>query len=367
MSPFPAVDPIPVPAPIWLIKLLHIVTMALHFVAIQMLVGGLLVALLLHLFGRSGSSRTSAAALARRLPIVMTYVINLGVPPLLFAQVLYGRALYTSSVLIGSWWIAVIPLLMACYWSLYQFSGRLDKGRSGWWFGGAAFVLAGLIAQIYSSNMTLMLRPEAWAAMYQSSPAGVHLPSGDPTMPWRLLTFFCGALLTAGLWMIWLAGRSTFEAEDARFLRTLGGRLAAVMAVVEIGVVRQLAASQPAAVRSALDGDAIAQGSAFAWMAAIALVVLAGSLAGFTRVLSGWLPWAALLVAVVRTGAIAVYRDALRDQTLLTQGFDVWQRNVATNWGVVGLFLALFIGGLAAAGWLVSVVARANRVMEKTA
>ncbi len=28
----------------------------------------------------------------------MTYVINLGVPPLLFAQVLYGRAIYTSSV-----------------------------------------------------------------------------------------------------------------------------------------------------------------------------------------------------------------------------------------------------------------------------
>ena len=36
-----------------------------------------------------------------RLTVVMTFVINLGVPPLLFAQVLYGRALYTSSVLIG--------------------------------------------------------------------------------------------------------------------------------------------------------------------------------------------------------------------------------------------------------------------------
>ena len=145
----------------------------------------------------------------------MTYVINLGVPPLLFAQVLYGRALYTSSVLIGSWWIAVIPLLMACYWSLYQFSGRLDKGRSAWWYGGAAFVLAGLIAQIYTSNMTLMLRPEAWAAMYQTSPAGAHLPSGDPTLPWRLLTFFCGALLTSGLWMLWLGGHANVEAADA--------------------------------------------------------------------------------------------------------------------------------------------------------
>ena len=39
-----------------------------------------------------------ARALARRLTVVMTYVINLGVPPLLFAQVLYGRALYTSSI-----------------------------------------------------------------------------------------------------------------------------------------------------------------------------------------------------------------------------------------------------------------------------
>jgi hypothetical protein len=48
--------------------------------------------------------------MARRLPIVMTYVINLGVPPLLFTQVLYGQALYTSSVLIGLWLISVIAI-----------------------------------------------------------------------------------------------------------------------------------------------------------------------------------------------------------------------------------------------------------------
>ena len=47
----------------------------------------------------------TARALARRLTVVMTFVINLAVPPLLFAQVLYGRALYTSSVLIGLYWI----------------------------------------------------------------------------------------------------------------------------------------------------------------------------------------------------------------------------------------------------------------------
>ena len=101
MQAFPAVDPIPLPAPIWLFKLLHIVTLALHFVAVEMLLGGLLLAVLFSLFRSSPGSLVIARALARRLTVVMTYVINLGVPPLLFAQVLYGRALYTSSVLIG--------------------------------------------------------------------------------------------------------------------------------------------------------------------------------------------------------------------------------------------------------------------------
>lgn len=130
MNPFPAVDPIPLPAPIWLFKLLHIVTLSLHFVAVEMLLGGLLLAVGLSLFNQSAAATTTARALARRLTVVMTYVINLGVPPLLFAQVLYGRAIYTSSVLIGVWWIAVIPLLMLCYWLLYRFSG-LGTGTSG--------------------------------------------------------------------------------------------------------------------------------------------------------------------------------------------------------------------------------------------
>ena len=53
MNPYPAVDPIPLPAPIWLLKLLHIVTLSLHFVAVEMLLGGLLLAVLLSLFRNS--------------------------------------------------------------------------------------------------------------------------------------------------------------------------------------------------------------------------------------------------------------------------------------------------------------------------
>ena len=55
----------------------------------------LLLAVVLSLFRGFAHSLVTARALARRLTVVMTFVINLGVPPLLFAQVLYGRALYT--------------------------------------------------------------------------------------------------------------------------------------------------------------------------------------------------------------------------------------------------------------------------------
>ncbi len=134
MYPFPAVDPIPLPAPIWLFKLLHIVTLSLHFVAVEMLLGGLLLAVLLSLF--SGSSHVVARALARRLTVVMTYVINLGVPPLLFAQVLYGRALYTSSVLIGLYWISIIVIITVtyCCFTASRHGSKPENPLGGWGF-----------------------------------------------------------------------------------------------------------------------------------------------------------------------------------------------------------------------------------------
>ena len=166
---YPAVDPIPLPAPIWLFKLLHVVTLSLHFVAVEMLLGGLLLAVVLSAFRGSALSQVTARALARRLTVVMTFVINLGVPPLLFAQVLYGRALYTSSVLIGVYWISIIGLLTLAYWLLYRFTARLEAGRQAWWVGLMAWLLVGCVSRILSTNMTLMLRPEVWRQMYSAS------------------------------------------------------------------------------------------------------------------------------------------------------------------------------------------------------
>jgi hypothetical protein len=219
MAQFPLLDPIPLPAPVWLFKVLHNLTFALHLVSVDLLIGGIVVAIALALAGNT----QPAGMLVHRLPTVMAFVINLGVPPLLFAQVLSGRALYTSSVLMGAWWIAVIFLLMASYYGLYAAAKRAES-RQPWTAPGlAAAVLILTIAFIYTNNMTLMLRPDAWAPMYRASPAGLQMNTGDPTVPWRWLFFIAAAFPCTGAALGLLALADGSDAPARQFLRRTGG------------------------------------------------------------------------------------------------------------------------------------------------
>ena len=100
----PLPDPIPVP---WgWFKVLLILTFVLHLVLMNLMLGGGLLALFRLLRGGSPPRE------ARSLPILVALTINLGVPPLLFLQVLFGHLFYTSSVLMAVWWISIIPVLM---------------------------------------------------------------------------------------------------------------------------------------------------------------------------------------------------------------------------------------------------------------
>jgi len=373
MNLYPAVDPIPLPAPVWLLKLLHVVTLSLHFVAVEMLLGGLLLAVVLSLFRSSPMSLTAARALAHRLTVVMTYVINLGVPPLLFAQVLYGRALYTSSVLIGVYWISIIGILILTYWLLYRFAARLDAGKSAWWVGLPAWLLAGFVARLLTSNMTLMLRPEVWRSMYSSSAMGAYLPTGDPTIEPRWLMMMAGGFFMGGLWLLYLAGRSTFTAEAKSFMAGLGGKIAAGFGIVYLVAGVWAASVQPEVVKAGLAGQSayplykICGYAGYGWLLLVAVAIVAAAIGGFGKISAGWMGWTGALLAVLFEIMLTVYRDGVRDLTLLSKNYDVWNRVVVTNWSVVGLFLVLFVGGLGVIGWLVSVVARAQKVMEGAA
>ena len=374
ISTFPAVDTIPIPAPIWLIKLLHIVTLSLHFVAVEMLLGGLLLAVVLSLFRSSPLATVTARALARRLTVVMTFVINLAVPPLLFTQVLYGRAIYTSTVLIGIYWISIIGLLMLAYWLLYQFTARLEAGKSAWWVGLSAWLLAGSIARLLSTEMTLMLRPDVWRQMYSASGAGAFLPPHDPTLEPRWLLMMAGGLFIGGLWLLYLAGRSTFTAEQKSYIAGLGGKVAAGFGLVYLAAGVWANSVQPEVVKALYKAPPAGYEfytyfgmAGYGWLALVAVAVLVAAIAGFGKLTGKWVSLAVVHLALLIEICLTVYRDGIRDISLLAKGYNVWDRAVATNWWVVGLFLLLFVAGLGVIGWLISVVARARKVMEDAA
>jgi hypothetical protein len=104
--------------------------------------------------------------------------------------------------------------------------------------------------------MTLMLRPEVWRDMYSASAMGAYLPTGDPTLTPRWLLMMAGGLFIGGLWLVYLAGRSTFTALEKRFVAGLGGKVAALFGVVYLLAGLWAANVQPEAVKAGLAGHA---------------------------------------------------------------------------------------------------------------
>ena len=370
MELFPSLDPIPLPAPVWLFKALHTLTLALHFVSVHFLVGGLALAILWAFLGRARKDATllnASGLVVHRLPIVMTYVINLGVPPLLFTQVLYGRALYTSTVLIGVWWISVIALLIISYSFLYIMSVRADASKATGWVGLIALAVILKIGFIYTNNMTLMLRPEVWVSMYRENPYGFQLANGDPTIMPRWLFMMLGSIGVTGIALVFLSLKKDLDASVAQFLRIWGGRVLAAFTVVQILLGVWVVQSQPEAVRGGLFSGAFYPALVALWLLTAVAVVGAGTLIAL-KGFRGWtLPSIVSAAVLANVAAMVLVRDGIRDISLAVKGFDVWAQPVVTNWGIVIVFVLCLVLSLGVMGWLVSVVAKAKPISERYA
>jgi hypothetical protein len=389
---FPSADPIPVPAPVWLMKLLSLVTLALHFSAVMILVGSLVLICCLNLAGRSLKSADQISAsfvLARRLPVIMTFVVNLGIPPLLFAQVLYGRALYTSSILIAVTWLSVIFLVMADYWLLYRIGSMIEAKRRAWPVALLALLITLGIGHIYSMNMTLMLRPQVWPQMYAQNPMGLSLgraansavgdawlhllpfmhvrPHGahDPTTTPRWLFVMCGGLVFGGLWALTLSNMRHIEEGIKTCLRRTGGAVTVIGAAAQIGCALTVVRYQPEVVRQGLGNHALYHVAGLLFLATAAVAALLALLQGAKAISNPALATVGLLVGFLSVAGAVIYRDGIRDLTLKQVGFNVWDRIEVSNWSVIGLFLLLFVVMIGAILWLLNVMRQATPPTER--
>lgn len=362
--PIPHVDPLPLPGPVWLFTALLLVVFTLHVAAMNSALGGGIWALWNYLRGRNSAhpySRRLANELSRMLPSFLAFTVTLGVAALLFVQVLYGNFLYTSSILIGSLWLMVVPLVMVAYYGYYYFSYTAERGK-----GSGGFVLALSvcmllsIAFIFVNNMTLMLRPERWLSMYRAHPNGWNLNLGDHSLVPRYLHIVNGgiALFSAILAHLGMRRMKT----DVAYGRWLVQRSALVFAActgLQFLLGMWLLLAIPREIAMTLLRDPLA-GAVFgvALIAVISamLLILLGSLAEKPTKLVH----AGFGMSLVTLFLMVCLRYLLRVAYLKPYA-NLGELAVRPQTGVIVLFLVLFVGGLATVGYMLWLVTKSRK------
>jgi hypothetical protein len=353
----PDLDPIALPAPVWLLKFLLLLTFVLHIIAMNFAVGGGFIAAVSEFIGKKKFSQKHldlSKSLSKMLPVLTAFTITLGVAPLLFLQVLYGQFFYTSTVLIAWPWLSVIILLMIGYYGYYIYSfswEKLDGKRP--WLVLISTLLFAAIGFIYTNNVILMLTPEKWNAMYFLNPHGTHLNFDDATLIPRYLHFMVSALAVAGLIVLmWGVKKFKTDQDIGRWAIRYGGSWFLIPTFINIAVGAWFLIALPKNLMMTFMGGAQPHATYF-------IVGLVSTLLSIGFMIIGMLsqkPIAKIMVGkfflLVTIVSMVMMRHYLRESYL--KPYINWG-TVKTDpqWTVIIIFSFLFVGGLIAVGWMV--------------
>lgn len=349
--PIPPFDPLGLPLPAFLLQALAYLTFTLHMLAVQFTLGGAILLLATWVRARRRGSADSASQANARfwgtgLPLGFSYLVTFGIPPLLFLQVMYGQFFYSSSVLVGAFWISVIPLLITGYGAAYWHKLTRDA-RPNMQTAIIALPLLVLlfIGFIYVNNLTLSMTPDRWLALYQAHRGGGTLNLGEPTLVPRYLMILAPALTVAGLAQVVRAAvlRGWGRKAAASASQRMGLRAMLIGVVVEALASLWMLSALPGSVRSA-----VTSGGVLSVLAALGVVLGLGAIVLAWR--SGKRPGLALaLVAsglqLGATAAMVVLRDFVR-HAYLRPYFDLGRVEVQAQWGMFALFAAVLLIGV---------------------
>lgn len=341
----PAPDPLGYPLPPWIIQALAYLTLTLHLLAVNFTVGAAILYLWTRLRGGAGQDGI-ARFLGSSLPLGVSYIITLGIPPLLFLQVLYGQQFYSSSVLIGSFWILVIPAAILAYAGFYYHKiKRATRPRGQTLVVAVCLLLLLYVGYVIVSNLTLSMNPDAWREMYAESPAGAVLHHADGTVGPRFILFLAASPAVAGLALIW---RGTFlrkwnHTEEGDRSQRLGLRAALVSPVIWVLAAVAVCMARPDPIVATISSGAPAVALVvIGVVAAAAAVFFAFASLGGQQLTRPLLASLGLFVAV---GCLIIFRDLLRLE-LLRPHFELSSVPVNAQWGMFILFLATLGGGV---------------------
>jgi hypothetical protein len=338
LIPAPAVIPVH-----WAwIDILLVLTFAVHILFMNTVFGGGVIALL----NARGKGEPIARDLSRLLPSQLALTINFGVAPLLFLQVNYGHFDYPGSVIMGGWWLAVIATVLMAYYGLYIYDFKYPSPPTAT----PLPLMAALLMLLYtgfmfSNNMTIMLRPEAWL-QYFSSENGMGLNLSDPTLYPRFLHFMTGALAVGGLFLA-LVGRKRNKEQ----LSETGMRWLTRATMVNLGFGLWFLISLPQDIMLQFMG-----GHGLATATLMTGIALAGAViwAGAKKMV---LP--AAIITVLTVLVMAVSRHFVR-MFFLAPHFTVQDIPIVPDYSPLIMFLISLVVVLAICVWMIATFRKAE-------
>jgi len=190
-------------APLWLITVLHLVTLTLHFIAMNFLVGGIITVL----WGKFANrwEHPVVRQFVNLFPVALAATVSLGVAPLLFLQLVFHRQVYAASIVSGWFWLEIIDAVILAYFLLYaaSMSQKKGKGRRPIYLV-LALICLGYVSFVYSSVFSMLERVDLIAGLYAGNQSGLMINTDFHGYLYRWLHMIFGAITVGGFFVGWL-------------------------------------------------------------------------------------------------------------------------------------------------------------------
>ncbi|MGQ9518766.1 MAG: hypothetical protein ACUVTP_01550 [Candidatus Fervidibacter sp.] len=363
VSIIPAPEPIPLPAPVWLLQVLLFITFVLHLIPMNMTVGGLVI------LAQGEISQRFSESVRRwiegYLPVTTAFTITTGVAPLLFIQVLYGQLFFPAAVLIAWAWFAVIIALLLGYYGIYAYSLASDKLRQ-WrsWVVIGSTLLFLYIAFALNNVITLMSTPFRWWEFWQERNPSTHfnLNLWEPTLFPRFAHFALSAIAFSGL-ITALYGSTVYRRDEnaGRQLVQTGASWFVSATLINYFFGALFLFTHEQHIWQAFIGRNL-WATVMLW-GGVALSLVSVITMLLSRKSARPLPLTIVSMAAVSLTIVAMVGVKFMIRSMLiarhAPNFDLSQTPVQPQWGIIALFVILLLAGLGLVAWMVVQLQRA--------
>ena len=344
------------PAPWWLFYILLVATFTLHLIVANVMLGGGIMALMGEWFKRreeKDNALSMRKEIAPKLPMTIALTVNLGVPPLLFLQILYGNFIYVSTMLMAVYWLSIFVLIILAYYGAYLYNLKYDRlaGLRTWVMGVSVLMMLA-VGFFFTNSLLIMTDPKVWPT-YFNGPGGTLIHFGEPNLIPRYLHFVVSSVAMGGL-AVGLLGWWRTRRGDAESGTTMtrGLRIYAFSTLFNFVVGVLYLGTLP---------NQVLEKAAFGNTAAMVVFVIsiATALCSVLYGMSGS-PWHTAVTAVATIFFMVLFRYAVQSAYLETY-LSAVKPEVVHQLGPLALFIAALIGGTVIVVYLLKLVCRPRK------